>query len=456
MPRRHTTPNARPATVVRAAAVLLIAAAAAPGSAAAQAAKVQKLPESYRSDTRLVAVEATGASERRCVGATVGHFAILTSYDCLAAWWNDQNRHQVRFATDQERRYAFGRFERAWRNGGSRPWAVLETAGHSAGYYGYEDLERTGTADAFDFIGFSKKVKGGRQLAWQPRCRLARVSPGVYTSACGEHFGSGAILLMRKTATHQYVSGLAHVRSSAGTGKRRVFTLETTSLGDYGGRLASQRYDQDSRYAAAMARQRALLAQQRAASAQDDAALAEERAARAARRRENLEKFGMALGQLAAAWGRARGGTPAPYSAPPSPWSRPAASPSASADSCSVNLSGPTLYSGKMAVAPSGGGDVVVNIMTGPGCPWRFAMESQSGGAWITSTSRLEGAGPGSIRFSATAHPPAEALRGLAFRVIVAPRPGQPAGDRDFGFRITQCTADIPLMSCGAGAATSQ
>jgi hypothetical protein len=440
-------------------AAALLFAAATPSPAAAQVAKVQKLTDSYRADTRLVAVAMTGSHERRCVGATVGHFAILTSHDCLAEWWNDTKSHSVGFTADQQRRFASSGIERAWRNGGgAKPWAVLQTAGHSSAYYGYEDLERTAPTEVFDFIGFSKKVKDGKELALQPRCRLDRVSPGVYTSECGEHFGTGAILLLRKTERHHYVSGLGHVRSFAKVGKRRVFTIETTSLGDYGSQLAAQRREQDARYASAMARQAALLAQQRAAAASDGVALENARA-RSARRRENVEKFANALGQLAMAWGRTRGTTPSTppvYAPPPTPWSSAATPASTSALNCVVRLNGPSLYSGTMAVAPTGGGDVVVNISTAPGCPWRFDLVHQNGGAWIFTSSRLEGTGPGSIRFSASALPVEQSMRGLLFRVVGAPGPGQPAGDRDFRFRITQCTADIPFGSCGAGASTSQ
>jgi hypothetical protein len=107
-------------------AAALLFAAATPSPAAAQVAKVQKLTDSYRADTRLVAVATTGAHERRCVGATVGHFAVLTSYDCLAEWWNDTKSHRVGFTADQERRFASNGIERAWRQGGdARPWAIL-------------------------------------------------------------------------------------------------------------------------------------------------------------------------------------------------------------------------------------------------------------------------------------------------------------------------------------------
>jgi hypothetical protein len=297
--------------IATAAALLLTAVAPLP--AAAQVAKVQKLPAALRYDKRLVAVVAKGSAERRCVGASVGHFAVLTSYDCLADWWIDGKAHPVAYTTDEDRKYAYGIFERAWRGGDRGRWAMLQTYGHSPAYFGYEDLERTPSTSVFDFIGFSKKVKDGRQLAVQPGCRLTRVSAGVYTSPCGADFGTSAILLLRSEGNQKYVSGLAYVRSEAKVGKTREFTLETTSQAAYGPQLTKLRFDQASRFAPVWERMRAADAEMAVRDA--------ERADRAAeRRRENLDKLGTALGQLAATLGSRGQKVPPPidyYPAPP-------------------------------------------------------------------------------------------------------------------------------------------
>lgn len=297
--------------------------------AAADASKIQRLPDAYKADGRLIAVSSTGAQSKRCVGASVGNFAILTSYACLADWWGSQNDYTVRYASDAKREYFFGSFERAHRNSSGGRWAVLETAGHSSGYYGYHSLDLAGdlTAEAFDFVGFSKKVKGGRELALQSQCRLTRTSPGRYTSECGRDFDTSGILILRSTPGHRYVSGLAFVQSQAKVGKQVLVTLDVVSREDYGTKLAELRRDQDTRYAAIQSQRAVALAQRRAESAEDEAEAEAARARRAARRQADLEKFKTAMGQLGAALGGARTPVAPPMTTPAPLPQRPTAPP---------------------------------------------------------------------------------------------------------------------------------
>jgi hypothetical protein len=320
MNRQNATPHTRSLVIgllqATVAGALLLTWGALP--AAAEATKIQRLPDGYKLDDRLVAISSKGPQVKRCVGASVGNFAILTSYECLADWWSNKNDYSVRYASDAKREHFFGVFERAHRDVNGSRWAILETFGHSAGYYGYEslDLVRDVTSEAFDFVGFSKKVKRGHELAIQSQCRLTRTSPGRYTSECGRDFDASGILILRSTGGHRYVSGLARVQSQAKTGKQLLFTLDVVSRGEYGSKLGDLRRDQDARYAANVAQREVALAGHRAASAEDEAEAEAARARRAARRQADLEKFTAAMGELGAALGGARRPVAPPISSP--------------------------------------------------------------------------------------------------------------------------------------------
>ena len=415
--------------------------------AAAEAPRIKKLDARYIHDTRLMAVGSGEPQKKRCVAASVGHFAILTSYHCLADWWTRQHDNPVRYASDENRKYYVGGFQRAYRSDDSSKWALLETGGQR-GYFGYENLDTAVdlSSATFDLVGFSRGVKGGRELAFQSPCRLSRKEAGVYTSECGRDFDDSGILILHKSAQNHAVNGLAFIQSQSKIGKRVIVTLAVTSSNGYGSKLADLRRDQQNRFAPIAARLNEV-----------DATLAAEReatrASKAAQRKADLDNLAIALGQLGGALGGARQQAPTPV-APTYGTAVPTRSPGGH---CSLMLSGPALYSQKTAVAPSGGGTIQLVVDTPAGCWWKFELSSQTGGAWISTLSPLNGTGRGVLTFLTTPHPPDESIsRLLYFTLSVPPRPGQPAYDRNDEFRVTQCAPGVRPRDCGASASTSQ
>jgi hypothetical protein len=289
---------------------------------AGQVTKIQRLPDSYKFDDRLMVVSSEGTRSRRCVGASVGNFAILTNYACLADWWTNKNDYSVRYASDTKREHFWGGFQRAHRSGDDGRWALLETPGHSIAYYGYENLDQVvlATGERFDFVGFSKKVKGGRELAIQTDCRLNRSSPGRYTSECGRDFDASGILILRSAAGHRYVSGIATVQANSTRGTS-LTTLDVVSQSEYGTKLRDLRRDQESRYASVMARRETAVSEQRISGAN----AAAEAEARRARRQADLEKIMAAAGELATTLGGGRRTAPPPavYPSPAPPVAKP-------------------------------------------------------------------------------------------------------------------------------------
>src|SRR4030095_10396428 len=113
------------------------------GLPAGKAAKLEPITDSLKNDSRLRLVQNKGAVTTRCAAADLGNFIILTSYRCLADWWNDKSTNQVAYSTDTRRESAYGSFTTAHRAAspiGSPQWAVLETSGHTGGFFGYRSL----------------------------------------------------------------------------------------------------------------------------------------------------------------------------------------------------------------------------------------------------------------------------------------------------------------------------
>jgi hypothetical protein len=154
---------------------------------------------------------------------------------------------------NSKRNEFYGSFSRAHRSTTpSGGWAVLETAGHSSGYWGYSDLDSDSrlSSKTYDFVGLSPRIKGGRELAVQRNCHLVR-STYTLKSECDSDFSDAGFLILYVTPDgKQYVYGLVTGTSSEGTGKQRVYALTTSSMRQYGATLAELRRDQDTRYAA--------------------------------------------------------------------------------------------------------------------------------------------------------------------------------------------------------------
>jgi hypothetical protein len=161
--------------------------------------KIGKLDTSLGNGT-LRMVTSNARRTTQCIGADLGHFAILTSYDCLADWWKDKAGVSVLYSTYGYMTFS-GNFVRAFRgrleSGDS--WAVLETDSHTGGSFGYYDLDSDIALDrkVFQFVGLSSKVKNGKEPAMQSGCHLLRDGPGTYASDCGADFSATGFLIVQ-------------------------------------------------------------------------------------------------------------------------------------------------------------------------------------------------------------------------------------------------------------------